>query len=117
VIFQLGTHTTYTWAPKGERPTIKTHLSREKLIMIGAVEPATGESFHLFIPFTTQQTFEVFVCEFAKVYPDQKIVKIKDGAPWHRIQSPEPHIELWTLPADLPTVVHRWRVCLLIHLT
>jgi hypothetical protein len=63
----------------------------------------TGESFHQIIPFTTQPAFEVFVSEFAKVYRDQKIVKIKDGAPWHRIQSPEPAIELSTLPADLPT--------------
>ena len=112
MIFQLSTHTTYTWAPKGERPTIMTNLSREKLIMIGAVEPVTGESFHLFIPFTTQQAFTVFVSEFARVYPDEKIVLIKDGAPWHRIQSPSPHIELLTLPPyspDLNPIERLWQ--------
>ena len=102
MIFQLSTNTTYTWAEKGQRPIIEANLSRERLIQIGAVEPLTGEGFHLFIPFTTQQSFTVFVSEFAKVFPEGNIVLIKDGASWHRIKSPQEHIELWTLPPYSP---------------
>lgn len=102
VLFQLSTHTTHTWAQKGERPIVKTNGSHEKLIQIGAVEPATQERFHLLVPFTTQETFGVFRCEFAKTFDEGKSVLIKDGASWHWVQSPCEPLERWTLPPDSP---------------
>lgn len=69
---------------------------------MGAVEPETGESFHLFMPSTTKVTFRIFVEELSKVYPNHKIVLIHDGAPWHQIESRCDNIELWQMPAYSP---------------
>ena len=101
-IFRLATTTTYTWSKQGERPIVPTNLSHEKLIEMGAVEPKTGESFHLFVSETTKETFSIFLKEFAKAFPEGNIVFIHDGASWHKVSSPAAHIELWKLPPYSP---------------
>jgi len=101
-IFQLAATVTSTWSLRGERPIVGTNLSHEKIIEMGAVEPLTGDNFHLFVPFTTKESFTVFVKEFAKSFSDDKIVLIHDGASWHNIQSPAENIELVRLPAYSP---------------
>lgn len=101
-IFRLSTTTTYTWGKQGERSMIKTNLSHEKIIEIGAIEPLTGENFHLFVPETTKESYSIFLDEFAKAFPDEKIVFIHDGASWHNVPSPSEDIELWALPPYSP---------------
>jgi len=101
-IFQSAATVTSAWSPRGERPVIETNLSHEKIIEMGAAEPLTGDNFHLFVPFTAKESFTVFVKEFAKSFPDDKIVLIHDGASWHNIQSPVKNIELVKLPAYSP---------------
>lgn len=111
-IFSLSTTVTHTWGRKGERPVFETNLSHDKIIETGAVEPLTGENFHLFLPFTTKASFEVFVKEFALAFPDDRILLIHDGAPWHNISYPEKRIELKKLPAyspELNPIERLWR--------
>jgi len=81
---------------------------------MGAVEPKTGENFHLFVSETTKETFSIFLKEFAKAFPKKegKIVFIHDGASWHKVSSPTPHIELWKLPPyspELNPIEHLWQ--------
>ncbi len=101
-IFQLATTAAPVWSPVGERPVIGTKLSHEKIIEMGAVEPLTGDNFHLFVPFTAKESFTVFVREFARSFPNNNIVLIHDGASWHNIKSPANNIELVKLPAYSP---------------
>jgi len=98
VFFSLTTTAAHTWGEKGNRTVLKANLSREKIIDIGAVEPLTGENFHIFVPETTKNVYEIFVREFAKAFPGDRIVLIHDGAPWHNITPPDDRIELWKLP-------------------
>lgn len=101
-IFRLATSVRYTWSPRGERPMFRTNLSHEKLIGMGATDPPAGDNFHLFVPFATKESFSVFVKEFAKAFPDDKIVLIHDGASWHNIGSPAENVGLVGLPAYSP---------------
>lgn len=100
--FLLTTTASHTWGEKGNRTMLRGNLSREKIIDIGAVEPFTGENFHLFVPETTKNVYEVFVREFAKAFPDAPVVLIHDGAPWHNILSPDDRIEFLKLPPYSP---------------
>ena len=102
VIFRLTTSVAHTWCPKGKRTVIRANLSREKIINIGAVEPLTGENFHIFVPETTKNAYEAFLTEFAKKFPDDRIVLIHDGAPWHNIASPDDRIEFMKIPPYSP---------------
>ena len=90
---------------------------------MGAVEPKTGESFHLFVSETTKETFSIFLKEFAKAFPEGNIVFIRmhspikkcilhDGASWHKVSSPATHIKLWKLPPyspELNPIEHLWK--------
>ena len=102
VIFSLTTAAACTWGEKGKRTVIRANLSREKIINIGAVEPLTGENFHIFVPETTKNAYEAFLTEFAKKFPDDRIVLIHDGAPWHNAASPDDRIEFLKLPPYSP---------------
>jgi len=84
------------------RTVIRANLSREKIISIGAAEPCTGESFHIFVPETTKNAYEAFLTEFAKKFPDDRIVLIHDGAPCHNIEPPDDRIEFLKLPPYSP---------------
>lgn len=111
-IFQPATSTAHTWGLRGLRPVFGTNLSHEKIIEMGVIDPLTGDNFHLFVPFTTKESFSVFVKEFAKEFPNDRIVLIHDGASWHNISSPEKRIELLKLPAyspELNPIEHLWQ--------
>ena len=85
----------------------KTHghqanLSREKIVNIGAAESLTGENFHIFVPETAKNAYEAFLTEFAKKFPDDRIVLIHDGALWHNAASPEDRTEFLKIPPYSP---------------
>jgi len=111
-IFQLSASAVSTWGLKGNRPVFKTNLSREKIIETGAVDPLTGDNFHMSVPFTTKESFSVSVRESAKAFPDDKIVLIHDGASWHNIVPPEKRVEPVKLPPyspELNPIEHLWQ--------
>lgn len=97
------------WCPKGHRPPWMVEDRYEWTWLYAAVEPATGESFCLYMPNLDGLCFEVFFQKCREAYPEDKIVLVMDGAGGHRnksVQWPE-GIEGWRLPAYSPEL-NRW---------
>ena len=69
-----------------------------------AVDPLTGESFFLIMPFCNTACMNVFMQELSKEYPDDIILLCCDGAAWHKSGSlivPK-NIRLFYIPPYTP---------------
>jgi len=94
----------YCCCMKGIRPMVPCHHIREFRYAYGAVEPQTGESFFLILPYCSTDCMNVLLHELSAAYPNDFILLIVDGAAWHMskgLQIP-PNIELFTLPPYTP---------------
>ena len=94
----------YCWCFPGLRPTVPCHHIREYSYSYGAVEPKTGESFFLVLPYCDTDWMNVFLAELSAAYPDDFILMVTDGASWHRAEGlriPD-NIELFFLPPATP---------------
>jgi transposase len=94
----------YCWCFKGLRPTVPCHHIREYRYAYGAVEPQTGESFFLVLPYCNTDCMNVFLQELSKAYPNDFILLVADGAAWHkskRLGIPN-NIEIFPLPPYTP---------------
>ena len=67
------------WCPKGMRPSVPCHHIREYRYAFGAVEPLTGESFFLAMPYCNTNCTNTFLAELSKQYPDDLILLVCDG--------------------------------------
>jgi transposase len=74
----------YCWCFKGLRPSVPCHHIREYRYAYGAVEPLTGESFFLVLPYSNTVCMNIFLDELSKTYPDDRILLVCDGASWHK---------------------------------
>jgi len=94
----------YCWCFPGFRPTVPCHHIREYRYAYGVVEPQTGESFFLVLPYCNTDWMNVFLAELSAAYPEDFILMVADGASWHRaigLQIPN-NIELFFLPPATP---------------
>lgn len=94
----------YCWCEKGIRPSVPCHHIREYRYAYGAVEPLTGESCFLVMPYCNTDCMNIFLEELSKTYPRDKIILVCDGASWHKSASlkiPE-NIELIFIPPYTP---------------
>ena len=94
----------YCWCFPGLRPVVPCHHIREYRYAYGAVEPLTGESFFLVMPYCNTACMNVFLKELSNQYPDDTILLVCDGAAWHRANAlviPE-NIRLIFLPPATP---------------
>lgn len=94
----------YCWCQKGIRPNVPCHHIREYRYAYGAVEPVTGESFFLVMPYSNTDCMNVFLRELSKAYDNDYILVVCDGAAWHKSRTlllPE-NIELFYLPPATP---------------
>lgn len=94
----------YCWCEKGVRPVVPCHHIREYRYAYGAVEPVTGESFFLVLPYCNTICMNVFLEELSKQYPADTILLCCDGAAWHKSRElvvPE-NIVLFFLPPYTP---------------
>lgn len=94
----------YCWCEGGVRPSVPCHHIREYRYAYGAVEPLTGESFFLIMPYCNTDCMNVFLEEISKAYPKDKIILVCDGAVWHKSTSlkiPE-NIEIIYIPPYTP---------------
>lgn len=94
----------YCWCEKGIRPTVPCHHIREYRYAYGAVEPKTGESFFLIMPYCNTDHMNVFLENLSKAYPKDKIMLVCDGASWHASKAlviPD-NIELLHIPPYTP---------------
>ncbi len=94
----------YCWCGKGFRPCVPCHHIREYRYAYGAVEPQTGESFFLVLPYCNTDCMNVFLQELSKAYPNDFILMVADGAAWHKskgLKLPK-NIEIFPLPPYTP---------------
>ena len=74
----------YCWCFPGLRPAVPCHHIREYRYAYGAVEPLTGESFFLVMPYCHTDCMHVFLKELSQAYPNDYILLPMDGASWHK---------------------------------
>ena len=94
----------YCWCQKGFRPSVPCHHIREYRYAYGAVEPLTGESFFLVMPYCNTDCMNVFLSKLSRQYPDDCLLVVMDGAAWHtakRLLIPE-NVKLLFLPPATP---------------
>ena len=80
--------------------------------LYAAVEPATGESFCVYLPGMDEGSLEIFLEELSNAYPEHHLLVVLDGAPSHRseqIDHPE-NVSLIMLPSYSPELdpAERW---------
>ena len=72
--------------------------------MYGAVEPLTGKSSFLIMPYCNTECMNLFLEELSEQYPNDIILLCCDGAAWHKARVllvPE-NIELFFIPPYTP---------------
>lgn len=83
---------------------VPCHHIREYRYAYGAVEPLTGESVFLVMPYSNSDCMNVFLLELSKQYSDDLILLACDRAAWHtsgRLNIPA-NIRLFFLPPATP---------------
>jgi putative transposase len=94
----------YCWCFNGLRPVVPCHHIREYRYVYGAVEPLTGDSFFLILPYNNTNCMNVFLQKLSEEYPNDYILLPCDGASWHTSNDlivPK-NIELFKLPPGTP---------------
>ena len=94
----------YCWCRKGIRPSVPCHHIRKYRYVYGAVEPLTGGSFFLVMPYCNTACMNAFLEHLSKAYPEDYIVLICDGAAWHKSGTLKvfSNIELMFIPPYTP---------------
>ena len=94
----------YCWCEKGTRPSVPCHHIREYRYAYGAMEPLTGESCFLIIPYCNTVCMSLFLRELSNQFPDDIVLLCCDGAAWHKskmLDVPE-NIVLFYIPPYTP---------------
>lgn len=94
----------YCWCFKGCRPVVPCHHIREYRYSYGAVEPLTGDSFFLVLPYSNTICMNIFLKDLSIRYANDYILLACDGAAWHKSKDlviPE-NIRLFFLPPATP---------------
>jgi len=64
----------YCWCVKDIRPTVPSHHIREYRYAYGAIEPLTGDSFFLVLPYTSTICMNLFLEGLSQEYRDDYII-------------------------------------------
>lgn len=94
----------YCWCYKGVRPTVPCHHIREYRYAYGAVEPLTGESFFLILPYNNTICMNLYLEKLSQESSSDQIILVCDGAAWHKANAliiPE-NIRILYLPPATP---------------
>jgi hypothetical protein len=96
---------THVWAAKGSRPVVPLQNEYEWVYLYGAVNPMTGESCALVLPWANTDMMQLHLDAISEqVGPDRHVVLVLDNAGWHttgRLSTPG-NITLLPLPAYSP---------------
>jgi len=101
------------WVPEGIRPEVSVQIVREYTYLFGAVSPHDGVLDTLVLPEVNAETMSIFLDEVSQRHRDQYILKVLDGAGWHRaldLVIPK-NIQLLALPPYSPQLnpmEHLW---------
>lgn len=74
----------HCWCAKGTRPSVPCHHIREYRYAYGAVDPISGDNVFWVMPYSNTACMNAFLQELSKVYPEDLIVLVCDGAAWHK---------------------------------
>ena len=110
--FGLKSEPRRRWCPCGHRPPWIVEDRYEWLWLYAAVEPDTGASCGLYLPYLDTVCFQRFIDELSRTYADDFLLLVMDQAGSHRSQTlvwPE-HIQPLLLPPYSPELnpVERW---------
>jgi len=94
----------YCWCYPGLRPVVPSHHIREYRYAYGAVEPLTGDSFFLVLPYTNAICMDIFLQGLSDEYSDDLILMVCDKAAWHTAKalSIPDNIIIFFLPTATP---------------
>ena len=94
----------YCWCRQGVRPSVPCHHIREYRYVYGAVEPLTGDSSFLIMPYCNTDCMNVFLEHLSSSYPEDHVVLVCDGAAWHKSSKLNafPNIEIMFIPPYTP---------------
>jgi putative transposase len=73
----------YCWCERGIRPVVPSQHVREYVYAYGAVEPLTGESFFIILPYNNTACMNIFLDDLSETYPNKRILLVCDRASWH----------------------------------
>ena len=71
----------------GIKPIANIDYTFENLYLYGAVEPITGESFFLEMPWLNSICFQLFIDKFAKTFPETLNILVLDNGRFHQAKS------------------------------
>ena len=71
----------------GVKPLGAVQYHFENFYVYGAVEPTTGDSFFLELPYLNTANFQIFLNEFAHHYQDTLNIVIMDNGSCHKAKS------------------------------
>lgn len=94
----------HCWAPPKERPCAPYQLVRQYRNVYGAVCPTTGESYFEVHKKNNGDTFQEFLKNLSKKFPDYYIILCCDRAGWHMkkdLKIPR-NIKLFFIPPRTP---------------
>jgi len=74
----------YCWCREGVRPDVLCHRIRQYRYAYSAVDPMSGDSCFLILPYCNTVCMNIFLEHLTAAYPDDYIVLVCDGAAWHR---------------------------------
>jgi transposase len=100
------------YCPKGFRPPWVVRRAYEWTYLYAALDPASGESFCMYLPGMDGLCLEAFLEHLGGAYAEHHLLVVLDGAPSHtsgRIGLPE-NVSLMRLPSYSPELnpVERW---------
>ncbi len=73
----------YCWT-SGKRPAVPCHHIREYRYVFGAVDPVSGDSSFLVMPWCNTVCMNIFLENLSKEYAQEEILLVCDGASWHK---------------------------------
>lgn len=98
----------------GVQPVGLVQHTFEWFYIYGAVAPTTGERFFLELPYLNAESFQLFVDEFARAFPDSLNILLLDNSGAHtaqRLRWPANVRPLWLPPygPELNPIERVWR--------
>ena len=71
----------------GVKPVASINYTFENLYLYGAVEPITGESFFLEMPWLNSVCFQIFIQQLAETFPETLNLLVLDNGRFHHAKS------------------------------
>jgi hypothetical protein len=72
---------------KGIKPIQKVHFQFDNYYLYGALEPLSGDSFILEMPYLNSNCFQLFLDELSHQYKDDFMIMILDNSATHKAKS------------------------------